>query len=250
MDTHSLVHHIRLDLLAKLYSLESGRLKVLLLVQGVMLAQIAVLIPLMRPHRIASVVRSIAESTEASDYRIIVIATGECADAARELPVTLLEDNGGTWPQRINAGYKVSTEPMIFAAADDLEFHPGWFEAAMRSMSEMNDCGVVAVNDLMNRAGVHLIFSRSYIETVGAAMGEPLGTVICESVQHAYSDDFARRTAMHHERWRFCNDSVVEHLHCGLGKAPSDEVYTLGESSMAQGYAMYQELSSRFESLS
>lgn len=210
-----------------------------------MAAAVCIIIPAMRPHRLEPVVRSIQESTES--YRICVVGTGECAEVARSLPVTLIDDSGGTWPQRINRAYAQSDESYIFAGADDLSFRPGWFEAAMRSMNEMDDCGVVAVNDLMNRAGVHLLFARSYIETIGAAMGDPLGTVICEKFQHAYCDDFARKTAMHHGRWRFSETSVVEHLHCGVGKSPSDDIYRLGESTMASGLATFQSLAHLFE---
>lgn len=200
-----------------------------------MSAAVAILIPAMRPHRLASVVGTIAEST--NDYRTIVIATGECANVARELPVTLLEDDGGTWPQRINRGYKISDEPYIFTGADDIAFRSGWFDAAMRVMSEID--GVVAVNDLNNANGVHFLISRNYIETLGGVINQP-GVVMNEEYRHAYCDDFCRSTAIFHNRWAKADDAIVEHLHAGAGKSPHDEIYALGESTMSEGFALYQ----------
>ena len=193
------------------------------------MAQICIIIPAMRPHRIAPVVQSIQDST--NDYHIMVLATGECAEVARTLPVTLIDDGGGTWPARINRGVSESTEPYCFTGADDLSFRPGWFEAALRVMDTIPGGGLVAVNDLMNRAGVHFLISREYINTVGGSMADPPGVAMHEGLRHAYCDDFARKTAMHHGRWGFAEESVVEHLHCGNGKAPMDETYRLGESS-------------------
>lgn len=208
------------------------------------MAQIAIIIPAMRPTRLPDVVHSIVESTNPGDYRTIVVATGEVAEVAKTLPVTLLEDSGGTWPQRINAAYRITDEPVILAAADDLKFHPGWLPALMSVMNEIDGC--VAINDMMNPNGVHLAFSRNYIDNIGAAMGEPLGTVICEAFQHAYSDDFARKTAIHHGRWAIATESRVEHLHCGNGKAPRDEVYAMGEATMQSGLTTYTALAGRF----
>lgn len=198
--------------------------------------QVAVLIPLMRHHRIAGLVQNIRETTP--DCHIVVIATGECADAARSLDVTLLEDEGGTWPQRINAGYRSTTEPYILTGADDLLFHEGWLDAAMTVMRHID--GVLAVNDLHNTAGVHYLISRNYVDTMGGCIGEP-GMVCHEGYAHAYVDDEIRATARFHGRWGgVVADSIVEHLHPGANKAPTDEVYRIGESTMGQGLSLFQ----------
>lgn len=203
------------------------------------MAQVAVLIPLMRAHRIAEVVQGIIETTP--DPHIVVIATGECADAARALNVTLIEDNGGTWAQRINAGYKFTNEPYILTAADDLSFHANWFEPMQRALDAIDGGGVVAVNDRYNMAGVHFGISRSYIESIGGVIDEPPGVVCCESYRHAFVDDELRATAQYRERWGgVVKDSVVEHVHWGTGRAPSDAVYDIGAASMGPGLAIFR----------
>lgn len=197
--------------------------------------RVAVLIPLMRAHRIAGLVQNIRETTP--DCHIVVMATGECADATRTLGVSLLEDNGGTWAQRINAGYVVTTESHLFTGADDLLFHDGWFEAAMRVMETVD--GVVAVNDLYNTAGVHYLVSRNYVQTLGGCVGEP-GVVCHEGYKHSYVDDEIRATAQFHGRWGgVVQDAVVEHLHPGAGKGDLDDVYRIGEASMPQGKELF-----------
>ncbi len=209
------------------------------------MSQVAIVIPLMRAHRIAPVVQSIQEST--TDYTIIVLATGECADACKDLPVTLIDDGGGTWPARINRGVRETTEPYIFTGADDLAFRPGWFEAARIAMDQIPGGGLVGVNDLMNRAGVHFLISREYVTTIGGSLTDPPGVAMHEGFRHAYCDDFARKCAQHRGRWAFADQSIVEHKHCGVGKAPHDEVYAQGESTMGEGMALFQSLNYLFE---
>lgn len=189
----------------------------------------------MRPHRIAGLVQNIRETTP--DPHIVVIATGECADASRDLNVTLLEDDGGTWPQRINAGYRVTTEPYIFTAADDLLFHAQWFPPILREQEAMGG-GVTATNDLYNLNGVHFVIARSYIETFGASADGP-GTVMCDAYAHQFCDDECRAVAKKHGKWMVVQDSVVEHLHVGAGKSPMDDVYRLGESTGNQDSAVF-----------
>jgi glycosyltransferase involved in cell wall biosynthesis len=199
------------------------------------MAQVAIVIPLMRPHRIKPVVDSIAETTE--DYRIVVVATGKCADAARDLPVMLVEDEGGTYPVRINKGFAATDERYVMLAADDLRFYPGWFEAVMRAMEPID--GVVAVNDLHNPAGVHFATSRTYVDTFGGTGDNIPGVVLCEQYTHCWCDDEFRNVAGHRGRFAYANDAIVEHLHVGNHKAPDDAVYQMGAAAMSHDLAVY-----------
>lgn len=195
------------------------------------MADVAVFIPLMRPNKIAPLVQNIAECTDVP-HNIVVIATGECADAARDLNVTLIEDEGGTYPVRINRAFRETNEPHFLCAADDLWFRPGWYQAVMRVMEGIH--GVVAVNDLMNSAGVHFFVERAFVNTLGGCIGEP-GIVFHEGYLHSYCDDEFRATAKFHGRWGYAQEAVIEHCHPGVGKSQSDETYRVGEASMTQG---------------
>lgn len=204
------------------------------------MAQLAVIIPAMRPNRLPDALSTLDQST--INYRVVVVAAGECAEVARrtEGPIVVVEDQGGTWAQRLNRGYKVTDESYIYTGADDLAWRPGWFESAQRILDSID--GVVATNDLHNMAGTHFLLTRNYIDTIGAALGQPLGTIADEGFEHCYADDFLRSTAKHHGRWGgVVRDAVVEHMHPGAGKAESDEIYKIGEATMGQGLATYQE---------
>ena len=203
-----------------------------------MTSKVAVLIPLMRPHRLADVLRTLAEST--TDYLAVVIATGECATVAKELGGCLLiEDEGGTYPVRINKGFAATKEPYVFLGADDISFRPGWFEAAMIEMHNVH--GVVAINDLHNGAGVHFLVERDYVDTLGGTGdGEP-GVVLHEGYLHTYCDDELRHVAQSRDRFRFARDAIVEHMHPGAGKAPTDDTYAVGNATMSQGSEVFHE---------
>src|ERR1022692_5214541 len=112
------------------------------------MSEVAILVPVLnRPHRIEPVLQSIAESTDVPHRVIFGCSDQATVDELDRLGAWYIRDEGGsdgTWPKRINRLYREVNEPIIFAAADDLVFHAGWFEAAMRSMDEMNGCGVVA----------------------------------------------------------------------------------------------------------
>ena len=210
------------------------------------MSQVAIVIPLMRANKIAPLVENIAETTQ--DYETIVVATGECADAARDLPVTLVEDAGGTWPQRICAGYAVSQSNYLMTGADDIWFLPGWFEAALLTMNSLpNGSGVIGINDCYNPIGNHFLMSKDYIETFGGAMNEP-GVPVCTAYQHQYADDDLRATAKFHGRWAMSMDSKIEHRHVGAGKADMDETYRIGEATAGQGYAIVHSRAHLWES--
>ena len=99
--------------------------------------------------------------------------------------------------------------------------------------------GVVAVNDLLNQAGVHFLIARTYIEKFGGVLDEPPGVVCHEGYVHSYVDDEIRSTAKFHDRWAYANDAIVEHMHPGVGKSETDETYRIGENSMPQGRELY-----------
>lgn len=205
-----------------------------------MSSQVAVLVPaLNRAHRVVPLLASIAEATDVEHSVVFAASDQPTIDELDRLGARYHRDGGGTYPQRINRLFGLTTEPYVFLGADDLSFRVGWFQAALRVMETIVGGGVVAVNDLHNGAGVHFLVSRGYVNELGGCVGEP-GVVLHEGYQHAYCDDEIRHTAAARGRFAHARDAVVEHLHPGAGKAPSDETYRLGESSMHQGLALFQ----------
>jgi glycosyltransferase involved in cell wall biosynthesis len=202
---------------------------------------VAILVPtLARPHRIEPLLESLERSTTAPHTVIFGASDDATVEVLERLGTRYLRDAGGlvgTYPKRINALFRATSEPYVLLGADDLEFHPGWFEAAMRAMNDVD--GVVGINDLYASESVHFLVSRHYIDTLGGSMDEP-GVVLHEGYHHWFCDDELRGTAQCRRRWAYAADAIVEHLHPGAAKAPNDKTYELGHASSEVGLEVFR----------
>lgn len=212
-------------------------------------AEILIVIPVLRrPHRAAPVLESVTAATPQPHRVLFVGSPGDdeehqaVRDAGGDLLVIDRLPGRGDWARKIQAAYNVSDEPLIFLGADDLEFHPGWLEAAQRCLTPL--IGVVGTNDLGNRrvmAGdhaTHCVVARAYVEEFGT-IDQP-GQVLHEGYWHEFVDDELVETAKARGAWAFAHDAVVEHLHPNWGKAPSDELYDQQRARMRDGRRTYQ----------
>jgi hypothetical protein len=156
---------------------------------------------------------------------------------------------GGNYAGKINAGVEATTEDLIFTAADDLNFHPGWLESARQRLTP--PVGVVGTNDLCNirtngkrdevgldgrlygQHSTHSLVARWYVEQYGA-IDEP-GKLLHEGYPHEFVDDEFVATAKARGMYAHAADSIVEHMHPDVGKAPSDELYAARPRRMKQG---------------
>lgn len=195
----------------------------------------AILIPVLdRTHRIEPVLASIAAGTPephhvlfvASDYDEAMVAVLERLGVDY---ITCTGPEPGQYARKINAGFRATTEQFVFLAADDLHFHPGWLTAAIRQVRV--GTGVVGTQDLANSRvlkgehSTHSLVVRDYVDRFGT-IDEP-DKVLHEGYWHEYVDDELVGTAKHRNAWVFAGQSVVEHLHPMVGKAPRDALYDL-----------------------
>lgn len=215
------------------------------------MSDVAILVPVLRrPHRIRPLLESI-ESATPEPHRVLFIASPDdgpthdtlrgvgaewfCLDASYE--------GQGDYARKINAGYRHTTEPLIFCGADDLHFHPAWFERARARLRSR--VGVVGTNDLGNprvrsgRHATHSLVTRAYADRYGT-IDEP-GKILHEGYQHEYVDDELVATAKHRRAWAFAEDSIVEHLHVMWGKAPMDDLYAAHPARMTASRPLYRE---------
>lgn len=194
--------------------------------------QLVILVPVLaRPHRVEGLLDSIRSATTSCEVRVLFLTDpGDQAErdavraaAAPELPC------GGSYAQKINAGISATTEALIFLGADDLRFHPGWFEAAIAKVR--GTIGVVGTNDLGNERVIrgehatHSLVARSYTRQ-GAIDGPAL---LHEGYRHNFCDQEFVETARHRRAFAFASDSHVEHLHPHWGKADDDPTYAKGQ---------------------
>jgi len=147
----------------------------------------------------------------------------------------------GDYARKINEGIAHTTEPLIFTGADDIHFHPGWFEKACSQLDER--AGVVGTWDMSNRRtkwdhSTHSLVTREYARL--GTIDQP-GRLLHEGYPHEYVDDELVGTAKHRKAYRHCRGAVVEHLHPMVGKAPTDELYDAQADRMAVGRVLFNE---------
>lgn len=210
------------------------------------MTDLVILVPMLgRPHRVAPLLESIRETCDA---RVLFCLTpGDAAvlravEAAGGQCIMVAQKPAGDYARKINQGYQFTTQPHIFCGADDLRFHPGWYEAAV---AEMRDgIGVVGTNDLgsprviAGEHSTHSLVARWYADQFGT-IDQP-GEIMHEGYQHEWVDDELVGTAMARGAWAFASGSKVEHLHPNWGKAPSDRQYAQQRTRMRQGATLYR----------
>lgn len=195
---------------------------------------VAILVPTLgRPQALAPLLENIRATTPAGHYWVYFVIDhddGASDEALARLGMAedwcgLLCD--GTYPAKTNAGYRESStdETLILPTADDVVFHKGWYEAALKHF----DAGaqVVGTNDLTpaTRGGRHAtmpILTRSYIESQGAVWSEP-GKVFHEGYHHSYVETEIWQLANHRGVAVFEPESIIEHRHPGWGTRELDE---------------------------
>lgn len=205
---------------------------------------VAVLVPTMgRPNRVAAVTENILESCEhANAYFICEADDHATIDAVADTlgANLIINRNKRNYAGAINTGLHATDEPYLFAAADDLVFHYGWFEIAMEQMTDQIE--VVGTNDLGNPevlAGshaTHYLVARSYAYQGCVTMPDKM---LCEEYEHNYCDTEFVQTAMSRGKFAPCLSAVVEHRHWAWGKATMDHTYEKGARTVATDHARF-----------
>jgi hypothetical protein len=207
---------------------------------------LVVIVPMLgRAHRVEPLLESIRATCQA---RVVFGVTEGDVDviaavvAAGEQAITHPKRARGDFQYKINQGIAATDEPYVFTGADDLRFHPGWYEAAIAKMT--GRVGVVGTNDLCNQRvmrgehATHMLVSRDYVERFGT-IDEP-GKFLHEGYWHEMCDDEAVQTAKRRRAWAFAADSHVEHLHPMAGRAPVDALYAAQGERMQQGRLLFR----------
>jgi glycosyltransferase involved in cell wall biosynthesis len=151
-----------------------------------------------------------------------------------------------TFAKKVNEGYRISSEPWLFLAGDDVRFHAGWLDYAQAVANDHPFIDVVGTNDLANprvlsgQHATHMLIRRSYIDEQGASWDGPK-TVCHEGYRHWYVDNEIVAAAQQRQVWAMALGSRVEHRHPLFGTADNDTVYELGQSHQKQDYALWRQ---------
>jgi glycosyltransferase involved in cell wall biosynthesis len=221
-----------------------------------LMTELSILIPVLgRPQNASCVVDSILRTTGSSDYEIVFIATDDDDAELTELDAIASQVSNvrtivtprrrhGDYAHKINLAFRETTSPWLFLGADDLRFHPDWFDNAKHA-ALTTQRRVVGTQDLGNSRVIsgnhatHSLVNRSYIDQHGTI--DERGKVLHEGYMHTWVDDEFIATAKHRDEFVFCFESVVEHLHPDWRKADprNDLAYGISRRSMSIGRRIY-----------
>lgn len=209
-------------------------------------ADLAILVPMLgRPHRVEPLLASIEAATP--EAKVLFLVSPEDRQVHRAIErqgrkrLTVPRFANGDYARKINYGYRHTTEPLLFLGADDLHFHPGWFEKAVELLT--GRVQVVGTNDLTNRRTItgrhstHSLLTRSYAD-LGTCDGPG---ILHEGYPHEYVDDEFIQTASRRKVYAHCPEAIVEHLHPMSGKAPMDRLYAAQAERMERGKVIFLE---------
>lgn len=200
------------------------------------MGELVILVPVLRrPQNVAPLLASIRETHPA---RVLFIVDPDDSEELAAIDAESAEHMlyPGTYPQKINAGIRHTSENLIFLGADDLRFRQGWFSAAL---NKLDPHGIVGVNDLIPRDRehtTHFLVTREYTRR-GTIDGKP--GVLSEAYRHERCDDELIATAKHRELYAYAEDSHVEHLHPLNGGAEMDATYAKGLESSRKDRRTY-----------
>lgn len=135
----------------------------------------------------------------------------------------LIGSDSRTYAENVNALYAESTADWILVVGDDVEFTPGWFEAAQEA-SKWGD--VIGTNDsepgrvrnpdvAAGRHADHFFIRRSYIDEVGSSLDGP-GVVMPEAYQHWFTDKEVIELAKARRVFKMAEDCRIIHHHPGF----------------------------------
>ena len=206
---------------------------------------LVVLIPVLRrPWRVVHVWGSIRATTP-DTTRIVFIPDPD--DVEENLAIAEIGAErllvSGNYARKINAGVAATKEDLIFLGADDLHFHRGWFETAVKALESNPAAGVIGTNDVCNPRtaqghSTHSLVTRSYTRL--GSIDDP-NQFLHESYLHERCDDEMVGTAKYRNAYVHVPDCIVEHLHPMVGKAPMDDLYAAQEERMRKSWPIYEQ---------
>lgn len=215
-----------------------------------LMTRISILVPVLdRPHNAQPLVDSIRQSTLAEHQIVFLCSPGDQKEAAAcmatgaDVDIVGFENGPGDWAKKINHGFTVTQSEFCLLGADDLRFHPGWDDEALK-VADSTNAGVVGTNDLGNRTvmrglhSTHPLVRRSYVEEHGT-IDEP-GKCLHEGYAHQWVDNELIVTAQMRGQWAFAKDSHVEHMHPFWKKGKMDSTYEKALSTSREDHAHFR----------
>lgn len=203
---------------------------------------IVVVVPVLgRPHRVAPLVASFEAARKVPSKLLFVCSPEDdpqreaCRTEGHYMAVLDEPAGPGDFAKKINYAYRITEEPFLFQAADDVTFQPGWDLEALRVI-EKTDTGVCGTNDGANPTvmrgihSTHSLIRRSYVNECGACLEGP-GVVFSPAYGHQWVDNELVELAKSRGCYSFAHNSFVLHSHPIWGTAQDDATYRKGNET-------------------
>lgn len=205
--------------------------------------EVTVIVPTVaeRIHNIERLATSLRATTGLAEL-LLVVDDEDHAAAVKKWGRTLIQP--GTFPVKVNAGYRDTSTPWVKVVGDDVRFRPGWYDHA-QLVAQLYDAKVVGSNDLANprvmagQHATHWMIARDYIEEVGASWDGP-GTICHEGYHHWFCDDEVVMKARSLGSFQAALGSIVEHFHPIAGKGELDDVYKRNDAHAVADQRLFE----------
>lgn len=214
-----------------------------------MSAELAILVPVLnRPRNAAKLATSLAAASK-HPYELVWIVSPDDPlqlRACRKAGGTVLQvpwmPGAADWAKKLEHARSATSAPYMLLGGDDLHFHKGWDVQVLRAFASQ-EVGVVGTRDGGNRLverglhSTHPIVSRAYVDAHGTIDDKLL--MLHQGYDHQYADNELVETAMSRQRWYFCREAYVEHLHPSWHKGSSDATYEKGARHAARDQRLF-----------
>ncbi len=220
---------------------------------------ITAIVPVLnRPQNIKPFIESFTRTTPLDKVKLLFVTDSSCQEEIDEIkkfegPITvgIAPSTTISWAKRINWGeaFTRNDSSWILCAADDIIFHPNWFETAEAACNNFD--GILGTNDLGHPATIsgshttHPIVSRKYIAEQGV-MDEP-GKLCHEGYDHNYVDVEFVATAMKRGKWKHEPTCMIEHNHPSWKKGAWDDVYEKGQAKLSADRSLWIKRKAQFK---
>lgn len=210
-----------------------------------------------RPDRLQRVVDDAHAGMGSTGHVVTLVVEADdeesVAVAGKTDARVVVNERAHNYAGAVNMALEDSPAQYWFGGADDLHFHPGWFDAAYRCLDEQ--FLVIGTNDLLNAFvlnglhATHYLVDREYTDRWGGTLDQGPGVALFEGYFHQWTDTEFVGVAKARVRFRPCLDAVVEHLHFTAGKSAKDATYERAYAELDQDRVTYQERKRSWDSL-
>jgi GT2 family glycosyltransferase len=180
-----------------------------------------------RPEMAAASIASLAESTIGHEVEVVLASDVEPVQVPEYgsrfcVVIDHCDERRGSSRAWNDALRRAQGDPLVLAA-DDLEWQPGWLDAALETLGTLpGGWGFVGLNDGHWGADLstHYLMSRRLIAEVFG------GVVAWECYLHSFQDREANERARRAGRYAWCEQARIVHRHWLWGERQQDETDT------------------------